>query len=238
MPTSWGSRLLIGLVVVAAAVGLFFAMRALNSGSQPAEVASQTPAPTEEPVPQPKPFRVEILSARGEAIDSTNMFGRDPGRPPPAVKRAAGKAGKTLQAYLNAAFVDPSSRFTRGPIARLLTDNARQSLDDRDRRALGMGGPEIAGGTTISAKARAVVLYNGKRPHAVTLRYTAKMSIIHVDQPARMTQSGMLVFRQLNNGSWRADLANVKLSLPKAPKNPRNEPSEAASGEPTEGAAP
>ena len=216
-------------------------MRALSSDSSPDEVASQTPAPSpsesatpsesEASVAQPKPFRVEILSARGEAIDSTNMFGRRPGKPPPAVKRAAEKAGTALENYLNAAFVDPSSRFTRGPIARLLTDNARRALDERDRRALGAEGPEIAGGTTISAKARAVVLYDGNRPHAVTLRYMAKMSIIYVDRPARMTQSGTLVFRQLNNGSWLADLADVQLSLPAPPpKEPADEPTEASTG--------
>ena len=244
MPTSWRSRLLIGLAVLAAVVGLFFAVRALSSGSD-ADVASQTPepsesaSPSEEPVAQPKPFRVEILSVKGEAIDSTNMFGRKPGRPPAAVKRAAEKAGETLQRYLNAAFVEPRSRFTQGPIALLLTDHARLALDDRDRRALGADGPMIAGGTTISANARASVLYEGNRPHAVKLRYAARMSIIYVDRPARMTQTGTLVFRRLRNGSWRADLADVQLSLPEAPpEKPSEEPSEATGEEPTEGVTP
>lgn len=197
-------------------------MRAMNDDPAPADVASETPtsAATESATaaaarqfPQPKKFRVEVLSARAEEVDSTNMFGRKPDRRPKVVKRAAGKAALALQKYLNRVFVLPDSRFSRGPLRGFLTDNARAALDDRDRRALGADGPAIVGGTTISAKARAVVIYDGNRPFAVTLRYAAKMSIIQRDTPDRLTQSGTIVLRQVNK-AWRADLVDVKLSLP------------------------
>ena len=245
MPTSWRSRLPIGLAVLAVAVGLFFVMRSLSGDS--AEVAptpepSESATPSEEPVAQPKPFRVKILSAKGTPVDGRNMFGRKPGKPPAAVRQAAGAAGKTLERYLNAAFVNRKTRFTPRPLEILLTDNAARSLDARDRRALGSDGPTIKGGTTMLARARAVVLYKGDRAHAVTLTYTAKMRIVQTDKPELLTQSGTLVLRRSGNGTWRADLADVELSLPARPaEKPAGESSETSSEdteEPTEGVTP
>lgn len=242
MPTSRRSRLILGLVVVAAVAGLFFVMRSLSTGNpgvavihEPAPSASPTePKEPKEPKPQfaqPKRFRVEIVSANGQPIDSTNMFGRKPQQNRKVVKKAAKFAGRSLQRYLNSVFVVPSTRFTGKPLKPLLTNNARKALRNKDRRALGAKGPKILGGKTVSAKARAAVVYEGNRPFAVTLRYAAKMNIIQTPagKPQRMSQSGTMVFRQVGSSGWRADMIDVRLALPRRPK---------AGQQPSEGATP
>src|SRR5687768_4128663 len=94
MPTSWPMRLLLALVILVTVIGAVVVVRSLST-TPPAEVAeSPTPEPSETPTPapqvaQPKPFRVEVLSAKGEAIDGANMFGRRGERRPPVVRRAS-----------------------------------------------------------------------------------------------------------------------------------------------------
>lgn len=249
MPTTGRSRLLIGLVVLAAAAGVFFAVRALNSDSPPPQSvapsiapstsASASASPSAEPtaaaVAQPKPFKVRIRAVRGEVLDSSNMYGRRPDVRVKNIRMSVRRAARALERYLNTQFVAPNTRQTQRPIRALLSGDAQKQLTPRDRRALGMGKPRIEGGRTIAANTVAIALYEGSRPYAVTLRYTARMQVVVAGGgKQRLSQSGTMVLRPTAQGPWRADMVDVSLSLrpvrakPK-PAAPSTEPAGAGS---------
>ena len=239
MPTTGRSRLLLAVAVLAAAAGLFFAMRALNSSPSPQAAAplaspsiSATPSaePDDPAVAQPEPFEVRIRTVRGEALDSSNMYGRRPDVRAKNIRMSVERAKRALERYLNTQFVAPDTRQSEAPIRALLSGDAQSRLTPRDRRALGLGKPAIEGGRTIAANATAVALYEGTQPYAVTLRYTARMDVVVAgggDQ--RLAQSGTMVLRPTSDGSWRADMVDVSLALRPAP---RSQPA-APSSEPT-----
>ena len=238
MPSTWRSRLLVGLAVAAAAVGLFFGMRALSDGdpstADPSPSASSSPSPEPtEVVEQPQPFSVKVLAAVGEAFDSSNMYGRAPAAAPNNVRSSSRRAAQALDQYLNKPFVGPPTRGTPAALNTLLSTDARKVLGPRDRRALGVGIPRIVGGTTVSANARALVLYEGTDAYAATLRYTAIMDLVlEGDRTQRMTQAGTMVLRPTKGGPWRADMVDVRLMM-RPLRSPAPRPS-ASESEPVE----
>ena len=164
------------------------------------------------------------------------MYGRDPKPAPHNIKRSSRGAALALQRYLNGQFVGPRTRQTVGPMRALLSNDARKLLGPRDRRALGLGMRRIVGGKTISAKTRAVVLYQGSNAYAVTLRYTAIMNVVFAgDRTHRMAQSGIMVLRPTKAGPWRAEMVDVTLRMrPLGQPKPRPTASES---EPSDGAS-
>ena len=224
MATTGRSRLLLGLVVLAAAAGLFFAVRALSSSApQQAGAPTASPTPSAEPrerkVAQPSRFKVKIRAVRGEVLDSSNMYGRRPDVRVKNIRRSVRRAARSLERYLNTQFVAPKTRQSRGPMRALLSGDAQRQLTPRARKALGLGGPRIAGGRTIAANANAVALYEGTQAYAVTLRYTARMRVVLGGGAAkRLSQSGTMVFRPTRAGPWRADMVDVALTWRPAPQ--------------------
>lgn len=225
MATTGRSRLLIGLVVLAAAAGLFFGVRALSSSSSPAAAPSPTASaePREPKVVQPRPFKVRIRSVRGEVLDSSNMYGRRPDVRVKNIRLSTRRAARALERYLNTQFVARKTRQSRGPMRALLSGEAQRQLTPRDRKALGLGGPRIAGGRSIAANATAVALYEGTQAYAVTLRYTARMNVdLASGKAKRLSQSGVMVLRPTRAGPWRADMVDVSLTWRPAPQKKRN----------------
>ena len=195
--------------------------------------ASATPsaAPADPVIAQPRPFKVRIRAVRGEVLDSSNMYGRRPDVRVKNIRLSVRRAARALERYLNTQFVGPKTRQTARPIQTLLSGDAQKQLTPRDRRALGMGKPAIAGGRTIAANTTAVALYEGARPYAVTLRYTARMNVVLANgDRKRLSQSGTMVLRPTGTGPWRADMVDVALTWRPAPQNkPKPKPTAAAS---------
>lgn len=237
MPSIRRSHLVIGLAVLLAAVGLFFAVRAMSGGEPAAAPAPSEPAASPSPDPGAQPFQLKIAGARGVRIDSSNLYGREAPEKPDVVKDAATRAGEELQRYLNAQFIDPKTRFTEQPLRELFTPLAFSTLDKDDRAALGVSSLKVLGGEDSKATARATVMHLGDDPYAVTLKYRATTKLIlSDDKPHPVVQEGTMVFAPVEGGGWRADMADVRLSLPDAPKQkkpvqpqPSQEPTEEAS---------
>lgn len=200
-------------------VGLFFLVRSVTADDT--RIAASTPpasrAPARASIPQPKPFRVAVVSARGQPVDSSNLYGRRPRPRRRVVKHAARGAARVLERYLNAQFVRSGSRFTHRPLRKLLSHQARKELRKSDRAALGVAKLKVRGGRRGAAKVRAVVLHRGTKPYAVTLRYRAKIKLIVRKKPQALVQRGSMVFARTRQG-WRADMVDVRLSLPRPAK--------------------
>ena len=146
-------------------------------------------------------------------MDNAMLFGGRPDARRPVVQRAGRSAVRTLERYLNAAFVAPKSRFTAGPLRPLLTQRAFAELTSQSRAALAARGPKFEGGRTGPAVARATVLYSRGDPLAVTLRYKAALRTDTGDKSRRLVQQGTMVFVKAPNG-WRADQVDVELIEP------------------------
>ena len=246
MPTTGRARLLLGLVVLATAVGLFLAVRAMSSPPPPlaaptasptvseASGASETEEPGRPAVRQPKRFKVRIRAVRGLALDSSNMYGRRPDVRVKNIRLSVRRAARALERYLNTQFVAPKTRQTARPIRALLSGDAQKRLTPRDRRALGMGRPRITGGRTIAANTTAVALYEGTQAYAVTLRYTARMDVVLPNgETQRLSQSGTMVLQPTKAGPWRADMVDVSLARRAAPqKKAKPQPSGSEGGTP------
>lgn len=238
MPSIRRPSLLIGLAVILAAVGGFFAVRAMTGNAadvaapNPSEAAPSSPSPAA--TPRPEPFEVKVVKARSESIQSSTLFGRKASDNPAAVADAADAAAAALERYLTAQFVNADSRFTTEAVRALLTQEAFRGLRDAERTALGVASLEVAGASKGRATARATVLHDGEAAHAVTLQYRATIRFVAADMPQPLIQEGTMVFAKGPDG-WRADMADVRLSLPNAPKRdrpnppPRREPAEEAS---------
>lgn len=207
------------LVVVFAGIAVagLFGMRAVL-GNQPTVVPSPTPtvtpSPTPPPPPQPEPFTVEIRSIRAQTMGNGRIFNRPDGKRTKAVGRTGRRAVRALERYLNAAFVDPTTRFTEDAFDGVFTPRAAETMRKRDRKALGVDLPPIVGGTTRKATARAIVLHRGGSVYAVTVKFRAAMDVLLAGaDPQRLQQRGSMVFIRTANG-WRADMADVQLRVP------------------------
>lgn len=221
MPSIRRSHLLIGVAVLLAAVSLFLVSRSPRA-AQPAAApapAEVTPfaSPAPEKVAQPRPFKVKIVKARGVRTVSSNLYGRRAPAEPKVVKSAAANAGRTLERYLNAEFVNKRSRFTAKPVRKLLTPQAYKSLRKSQRAALGVASLKVLGGTNGKARARAIVMHRGGTAYAVTMKYRATIKLILDTKPRPLVQTGTIVFTRGNRG-WRGDMVEINLSRPTPPK--------------------
>lgn len=232
-------QVLIGLAVVVAAAGMFFLVRAMSGGEEPAAApspsASPSPSPSPEPIPQAKAFSVKVAAARGQSLDSTNMYGRTGSAKPGLAKGATARAAKVLERYLNRQFVVPKTRFSAKPLAGLLSVQARKGLTKNARAALGVAKLKPLGGSAGKATVRSVVLHRGNTAVSVTMRYRATIDVILSEKPQKLVQRGTMVFAPTKKG-WRADMVDVHLSLPQKPKRSKPAPPEDASpAAPSEG---
>ena len=214
-----GALLVLGGAAVVAAVVI--AVVALSRDpapivAPPAPTASPTPAP----VVQPERFKVSLRKVGVQTMGNGWIFRQRPGNTKRGARKPAKAAIAELQRYLDAALVDPDTRFSQRPVNRLLTRSAEQQLDRSGRRAMGVGAPRISGGRTGKAVARAIVLYDGKRAHAVTVTYRARLNVTVAGATTRqpLRQRGVMVFVPTKAG-WRADMVDVRTQLPRRAKN-------------------
>lgn len=234
MPTIRRSHVLIALAVLGAVVGLLFAVRAVQGGEPVAAPSpSASPSPSPAPDPQPKPFRVKLAAARGVPLESSRLYGRRAKTRPKVVKKAAGQAAKTLKRYLDGEFVAAKTRLTRAPIRALFTRQSFKALRKQDLKALGLSSMKVTGGRRGKARVRATVLYDGRTAIAVTLVYRARIRLLVDEKVQPLISKGTLVLAPAGNG-WRADMADVRLSLPRpTPRPGRAGPPPEPSEEPT-----
>lgn len=203
-----------GAAVLAAAV---LGVLSLTRDDAPVAPPPVTPSPTPARVVRvPQPFDLELRGVAVREMGNGGIFRRRPGNTRRGARKHARAAVRELNRYLDAALVDPSSRFTREPVDRLLTGRAEQEMNRRGRRALGVGAPPILEGRTGKARARAVVLYDGKDAHAVTVKYRARMNVTvaGASEHRPLRQHGVMVFVPTSRG-WRADMVDVRTTLPR-----------------------
>lgn len=198
-------------VVVAVAITLL----ATREAPQPPQATpTETPiprrTPKRRPVEQPQPFQVALAEVSASNIGNERLFGRSAGGRHRAIPQAARDATTELQRYLNGAFVQRDSRFTRAPVGKLLTARARRELTKPARMALGMGW-RVRGGRSGRARASALVLHDSRGVVSVTLRYSAGMRVVlRNGRRQSWTQRGTLVMVPAG-GRWKADMVDVEL---------------------------
>lgn len=211
--------LAIAAAVVAAIAVVVLAVVNRDEGAPVVTAPTVTPTSTPTPdVAQPEPFRVELARVVGRSLDSGNIYRRKPPQRPRLTRRWARRAADDLERYLNRAFVQPETRFTARALNGFLTPQARQSLTGQARSALGVGAPEIEGGTTEVARARATVLFQGRKPVSVTLLYTARMTTVWSDGPDQPLRQRGTVVMVPQRGGWRAQMLQVGLTRPQPPR--------------------
>ena len=119
-------------------------------------------------------------------------------------------------------------------LRELLTKRAHKILDERDRAALGVGGPPIVGGDRQRASARIGVLHNGPRVRAMTVKYVMSMRAVNAaGRRSIVRQEGVLVL--VRAGGLHIDLADVRYTPPERGAPPAPQPTDAATTAPTEG---
>jgi hypothetical protein len=230
MSQTWRTRLLIAAAVLVAVAAVVVGVRVLGNREivatpteSPTATATPEVAPSPPAPPQPRPFKVTLNAVRDQPMDHNYIYGRNPDRNGAVVKHAARNAVQLVQRYLNAAFVAPKTRFTTKALPVLLTDQARAQLRDRDKRALGVGLPAIAGAKQQRATARVTVAHNGPRVVAMTVKFAAAMKVFsRGGDTSSLRQTGVLVLRKTPDG-WFADMIEVQLRPPRndpAPKPP------------------
>lgn len=237
----FGALLVLGGAVVL--VGAVLVIVALNRDGTPVTAPSPitaTPSPSPTPSPQvPEPFDVELRAVGVQEMGNGGIYRRRSGNTRKGAARHARAAVAELTRYLDAALVDPDTRFKDGPVNRLLTAAAEQEINRRGRRALGVGAPPILGGRTGKASARAVVLYDGTDAHAVTVTYRARMNVAVQGARGRqlLRQRGVMVFVPTRAG-WRADMVDVRTTLPQRVAAEAADPQATPTGAtPTDGAS-
>ena len=224
MPQTWRSRLLIAAAVLVAVTAVFVGVRVLGNRDEPVATPTQAPTATASPEPpappEPQPFKVTLQAVRDQPMDHNYILGREPDRNGDLVNNAARNAVALVERYLNAAFVTPKTRFTTTALPVLLTDQARTQLRTSDKRALGVGLPEIAGADRQRATARVTVMHNGASVSAMTVKFAAAMRVHRAGATSTLRQTGVLVLRKTPDG-WLADMIEVQLTPPeKAPPEP------------------
>lgn len=186
-------------------------------GGSPLPGAGEAGSPTASPtlpafaeVPDAEPLRLRIARTDLVSGDGSDLLGAAAERPDEAaVREAVERARASLEGYLNAQFVDPSTRFTPEPVEQLLTEAALARLDRADRRGFGAIFLPHRGVVTGPASAVATVAATRADVHAVTLRYEARLTtLLPTGARTPLVQRGLLVFPASHG---RAQAASVTL---------------------------
>lgn len=163
------------------------------------------------------PFDLTVERITVVGMDNAEILGVA-GTPPSnkAAELAVAAARGALATFLNAQLVDEGTRFSAAPVNALLSARARAVVSPEDRAGLGEVAVPVARTITGPASTVAQVLVNGEIAHAVTLNYTALLTVELEDgSQSPVKQSGAMTFLPTDEG-WRADAVEVTTELPEA----------------------
>lgn len=183
----------------------------------PSQTRAQTAAsaPGEPTITPAVPFDLTVDTIT--LVGMSNAEIRGAAAPPAddgAAVRAVAGARDVLAAFLDAQFVAADTRFTAGPIDRLLSARALGTISEQARAGLGQVALPVARTVTGPASAQAHVLVHGGEVDAVTLTYEALLTVVRPDDSAApATLSGAMTFIPTPEG-WRADAVEATSDLP------------------------
>lgn len=177
--------------------------------------ASPAGGQVDEPAGGAAPFdlRVERIAVVGMGNAAVRGV---PGPAPSneAAELAVEAARRSLAAFLNAQLADEHTRFSAAPIDALLSARARAAASDEHRAGLGQVALPAVRTITGPASAVAQVLVDGTRAHAVTLTYTAMLTVeLAGGRQEPVKQTGSMTFLPTDEG-WRADAVEVATDVP------------------------
>lgn len=197
------------VAVALCATGVAACTPAEGDGPDEASAASAQ----SEPGGPSAPFNLRVERIRVAGMDNAEILGtaaipvRDE-----AASAAVRGAREVLATFLNAQFVDEGTRFSAGPIDALLTNRAKAILTEEDRAGLGHLNLAVEKTKRGPASATATVLVHGDAPHAVTLAYTALLTIVADDGERPVKQHGTVTFVPTDTG-WLAEAVDVSLEV-------------------------
>ncbi len=210
----------LSLAAVVAACALAFGLVGC-SGDEPEAVESPTAVETSEPeeptpeLPPAGPVEIAVDDVETQLLDSAVLKG-EPQREPSAgvVDGAVGKATAALEAYLNAQFIDPDTRFSSDGLSVLLEESVVEGLSPEQRQGLGELDVEMDLEPAGPVATQAVVLTDGDELLSVTLAFDAPFTRRDGDG-GTVRQSGQLLFNATQEGEpWRASMADLTVELP------------------------
>lgn len=206
-----GARLRLLVAVVACAT----ALSACTSSDGSSEGGGSSP---ENPAGEPgaaAPFDLTVERITVVGMDNAAILGVA-GRPASneAAELAVAAARRALATFLNAQLLDEGTRFSAAPVDGLLSARARAVVSPEDRAGLGQVAVPVTRAITGPASTVAQVLLDGETAHAVTLNYSALLTVELQDgTQSPVKQSGAMTFVPTDEG-WRADAVEVRTELP------------------------
>ena len=203
----WGG---IGFVVaILAGVGIFLALR-------PDPVAPPVVAESEasEVPSEPTGFTVTVADVAVESTDNATLTAEPPQEPDSgAVDDAVEGARGVLEAYLNAMFSHPDTRFGPDALDDLLTRTAAQALEPADSEALGVIDLEAEKVAAGQVEASASVVADSEHVDLVTFTYDATIDATAASAPVPLSQSAQMVF-VADGGTWKVAAVDATLDVP------------------------
>jgi hypothetical protein len=164
----WG--VLLVLLVIAGAFAFVVGRRA--PAISPSTPAGPEPAPPQAVISVPFDVTIEISDAA--TMDNDGLFGQDVVIPEGVAAAASLQVEQTLQAYLNAEFVTPETRFSDQPLADLLSRRGLAAAPTDDLDGLGVLGVSVQQVRAEPVVVAARVLTSGSDAAAVVVRYDAR----------------------------------------------------------------
>jgi len=204
----WG--VLLVLLVVAGALAFLVGRRA--PATSPTAPAGPEPVPPRAVISVPFDVTVEISDVA--SMDNDGLFGQDMVIPEGAAAAASQQVEQTLQAYLDAEFVSPETRFSQQPLADLLSRRALAALPANDTAGLGALEVSVRQVRAEPVGVTARVLTSGSDAAVVVVRYDARAQVVTDDgDTVPLRQRATMVFVP-EGGQWRAEAVNAVLDLP------------------------
>lgn len=179
----------------------------------PACTGGEPPAAGAQAQADPALFDLRVERIRVTGMDNAEILGvaATPVRDEAASAAVRG-ARRVLLDFLNAQLLAEATRFSAGPVDALLTDRAKAVVTPEDRAGLGQLDLPVERTKRGPASATATVLVHGDAPHAVTLAYTALLTIVASDGESPVKQHGTITFVPTDEG-WRAEAVDVSLEV-------------------------
>jgi hypothetical protein len=217
----WRVRLAWSVTAVVSAMilgGMLWAMGRPEPAAPPPPEPTPTPTepiPSPSPPPPPAPFVVMIDGVVLESMDNAALFGNQPQEPSRgAADAAVEEVRAVLEAYLNAAFATPATRFSDHAQGLLLSSRAQSVLSPQAQAGLGLLDISVETVDTGPASAEAHVLIGESDVTAVVLSYEAHADLQAADGgTGRLTQHGTMIFVP-EGESWRTEAVDVVLEAP------------------------